>query len=231
MDSFFRLPTFRENFCKLRFVLFSRIRDLQEFSSDDVLQREKSRSSLANYKSNKNRITYLVKLVDQVIENKKIKKVLCCGPRFESELYGLQGIGFKKKNISAIDTFSYSPRIKTGDIHATDYFDCTFDLIVAGWTIAYSRNPLRALSEFHRILRNGGRLILTWDLPENYDLGDPLSFAFTGFSEEAIERKKIYFTPSKLAVENFDIYRIEAGRLSFSGHVPFAVVILEKPIN
>lgn len=225
---FFRYPTFRENYCKLRFLIYSRLKNLQEFSSDHVLQKEKSKSSLTNYRSNKNRITYLVKLVDQLVYNKKNLKVLCCGPRFESELFGLQGIGFKKKNISAIDTFSYSPRIKAGDIHNTQYLDDSFDLIIAGWTIAYSNTPLKAMSEFHRILRNGGRLILTWDLPEDYNLNDPLIITLPQNQSDQNQQIKSLFTPSRLAVENFKIYRLEVGKLAFSGHVPFAVVILEK---
>jgi ubiquinone/menaquinone biosynthesis C-methylase UbiE len=96
--------------------------------------------------------------------------ILSVGPRFESELLGLRGLGFKRSQIKAIDTYSYSPWIEPGNLHNLEFSKSSFDLIIAGWVLAYSENPILAIEEFHRVLRPNGILILTWELPSKHEL-------------------------------------------------------------
>jgi len=93
-------------------------------------------------------------------------KLLVLGPRYESEIFGYIGLGFKKKNIQALDTFSYSKLITPGNLHNMPYGSEIFDIIVAGWTLAYSDSLEAALLEIHRVLKSNGILIMTFDLRE-----------------------------------------------------------------
>lgn len=55
-------------------------------------------------------------------------------------------------------------------MHNLQFSESSFDLILAGWVLAYSDDPIAALEEFHRVLRPNGILILTWELPEKHKL-------------------------------------------------------------
>jgi SAM-dependent methyltransferase len=83
-------------------------------------------------------------------------RVLSVGPRSEGELLSLAAHGFTWSRIEALDLISYSPKVRLGDMHRTDYPDATFDAIVLGWVIAYSEEPARAAREMVRITRPGG---------------------------------------------------------------------------
>ena len=41
-------------------------------------------------------------------------------------------------------------------MHQLDYDDNSFDLIVSGWTLRYSNNVYKALSEILRVIKPGG---------------------------------------------------------------------------
>lgn len=155
---------------------------------------------------------------------------LSLGPRYESELYGLIGLGFRRKNIEAVDTFSYSPMIQVGNIHDLKFQGESFDLILLGWTIAYSEKPKEAIQEVVRVAKPFGKIILTWDLlkPIEYsnldslalynkkDIDDPQSILSTYKLDELI---------SGLPVK---IYRLEIGKLEFNSNFEFVTLILEK---
>ena len=93
--------------------------------------------------------------------NKKKVKVLSVGPRTEGEIYNLICSGFPLKNITAIDLQTYSPLIKLGDIHNLDLPDNSFDIIICGWTIAYSYNRAKAASELIRVAKNNSLISIS----------------------------------------------------------------------
>lgn len=82
-------------------------------------------------------------------------KVLSVGPRLESEIFTLISNGFRMKNIKAIDLQSYSSLIDLGDMLKMPYEDNTFDVLFAGWVIAYTDKVKDAISEFIRVSKNG----------------------------------------------------------------------------
>ncbi|MFE6871321.1 class I SAM-dependent methyltransferase [Kitasatospora sp. NPDC057692] len=47
-----------------------------------------------------------------------------------------------------------------GDFHDLEYADGSFDGVYSMETLCHARDPARALAEFHRLLRPGGRLVL-----------------------------------------------------------------------
>lgn len=87
-------------------------------------------------------------------------KVLSIGPRSEGELLNLTAHGFRWSNIRGLDLITYSPRIDLGDMHHMPYENGTFDLVVAGWVLAYSEQPIVAALEIARITRHGGLIAI-----------------------------------------------------------------------
>ena len=64
------------------------------------------------------------------------------------------GNGFQKKNIKSIDLQSYSPLIDVGDLHNLKFEDNQFDIVICGWTLAYSYNKQKAASEIVRVSKS-----------------------------------------------------------------------------
>ena len=85
--------------------------------------------------------------------------LLSIGPRFTSELNVAASLGFKKKGIVGLDTFSYSKRILCGDMHKLPFANESFSNILSGWTLSYSSRPSVVANEMIRVLRPGGLLM------------------------------------------------------------------------
>ena len=99
-------------------------------------------------------LVYPLKAIDYI--DYRNFKVLSIGPRVESELMTIRSLGFKWKNIEAIDLHSYSNLVKLGDMHQLEFADNSFDFIISGWTLRYSNNVNKALSEILRVIKPGG---------------------------------------------------------------------------
>jgi len=94
--------------------------------------------------------------IDYVRKNISELKVLSVGPRSENELLTLMEYGFRSKNIISVDLISYSPKIKLGDIHNLPLDSDSYDIVICGWTLAYSENKRKAASELVRVVKSGG---------------------------------------------------------------------------
>lgn len=99
-------------------------------------------------------------IIDPVYDQVSSLKVLSVGPRNENEVFHLIAHGFRPENIEAIDVVSNSPLVRVADMHAIPFPDSSFDVVVSGWTLPYSRNSKLAIREKVRVLRNGGLLCL-----------------------------------------------------------------------
>ncbi len=93
--------------------------------------------------------------IDKVRCDIENQKVLTIGPRSEGEIFNLLAYGFRRRNISGLDLISYSPYIKTGDLHAMPFCDSTFDVVMLGWVLAYSDDRARAAAEVIRVAKDG----------------------------------------------------------------------------
>ena len=230
MHQIYLNPSIRERICRWRFKLLIVIIGLRSSSLEDVLHADYSKKHFQKYLSFKGRVNFLVNLVGSLLSNERKKvKLLSVGPRFESELYGYRGLGLRWKNIKAIDTYSYSPKIKVGNMHHIEYPNEHFNIVVCGWTLAYSKNPLLALREFERILADNGLLILTWDLPSSFDISLFPSLTLSRRNniddpESSIEDPNVFDLVSKF----FCLHRLEIGKLDFYGATPFATLVLKK---
>jgi hypothetical protein len=90
-------------------------------------------------------------------------KVLSIGPRSEIEIFGLIASGFAVPNITGLDLFSYSPFVDVGDMHALPYANDSFDIVLLGWVLVYSKDQPAAAREVVRCCRHGGVVAIAAD--------------------------------------------------------------------
>ena len=60
------------------------------------------------------------------------------------------------ENITGVDLFSYSPKIRCMDMHQLEFPDNTFDVVYVAWALTYSGDIKRACSEITRVAKPGG---------------------------------------------------------------------------
>lgn len=106
--------------------------------------------------SHSQRLIWPLVMLDPFYTDRASMRVLSVGPRTEGELFKLMAAGFSPDKIDAIDIVSNSPLIEVGDMHDIKKPDNTYDAIIAGWLLPYSREPKRALAEMCRVLKSGG---------------------------------------------------------------------------
>lgn len=226
MNAFFRIPTVRELYSKVRFLVLIKLRGLQ--TDRDLTRIEKSqysKSAFQNYVSIAERINFLVSAVGTARRVKDYDKLLSLGPRFESELFGYRALGYKKKQIYALDTFSYSKQISMGNMHSMEYSDEAFDIVVGGWILAYSEDPALAMKEIFRVTKRGGLAVLTWDLASEID---NYSQNFDELYLPSVHNK---VTPISDVIANWKRHSFFVGHVSWSSERRIVLVILQKPIN
>jgi SAM-dependent methyltransferase len=83
-------------------------------------------------------------------------KILIVGCRTEDDIYWMRSYGFS--NTIGFDLFSYSDNVLVGDIHKTNFENASFDVVLLGWMISYSKEPTKVINECRRILKTGGLL-------------------------------------------------------------------------
>lgn len=114
-----------------------------------------------NLKSLRRRLNRMVLLIAPlaVLENvSKQSKVLVIGPRNEWDLFLLRRFGFDFAACTGLDLISYSPNIVLGDMHAMDFADDSFDVVLCGWTLSYSATPDVACREIARVCKRSGTI-------------------------------------------------------------------------
>lgn len=119
---------------------------------------EYSKNSLENFGFD-DRIYWTVGLLANLPSVDK-GSLLSIGPRFTSELNVAASLGFNKRGIVGLDTFSYSKRIVPGDMHKMPFANESFSNILSGWTLSYSSRPDVAANEMIRVMRPGGLLMV-----------------------------------------------------------------------
>jgi len=105
----------------------------------------------------------VVSSIERVWKNIGALDVLSIGPRSEIEIFSLLAAGFKRERVRALDLLSYSPYVEIGNMHAMPYANDSFDVILLGWVLAYSRDPASAAREIVRVCRNGAIVVASAD--------------------------------------------------------------------
>jgi len=93
--------------------------------------------------------------IDSVRKKVSELKVLAIGPRSESELFSIWAAGFHPENVVGLDLISYTPLIDQGDMHELPYPAGEFDVVIAGWVLAYSDNNKLVAEEIMRVSKSG----------------------------------------------------------------------------
>ncbi len=110
--------------------------------------------------------------IGRIARDASAMKVLSIGPRSEIELFALLAAGFREDNISALDLFSYSPFINNGDMHAMPYSDNSFDVVLLGWVLSYSKDQAAVAREVLRVCRDGGIVAIAGDYSDRETVND-----------------------------------------------------------
>lgn len=118
------------------------------------------------------RSLYLVRPLSILEEVRPDAAVLTIGPRTEGEILALVAHGFDRRRITAVDLISYSPWVELGDMHALPYDDDRFDVVIAGWVLAYSDRKQQAAAEILRVARPGAVVAVgvEWNVATNEEL-------------------------------------------------------------
>lgn len=89
------------------------------------------------------------------------ERILLIGPRNIHEILQVWLIGFRWKNIEAIDLYATTPKIQVMNMECMTFADCTFDAIFASATLSYAKDVKQCVGEYMRILKIGGRAAFT----------------------------------------------------------------------
>lgn len=191
-----------------RFLLFGKgLRQLE--ISKDVPQGFVKHVSAYNqtqlwefYRERTEKLMGVMRMLDNI---PKDGNVLVIGPRNEAELLLLSHYGFKLKNITSVDLFTYSPKIELADMHALPHADNSFDVTYSAWTLKYSYNIQKACDELVRVTRPGGHIVIGFTHTQTVTpvIGAPL--------RGGIEEIKSYFA------KNLDVVSFQEESLESEG--------------
>lgn len=108
------------------------------------------------------------------------------------------------RKFAAADGLGDTLIFATGDAHALDFSDASFDVVILHTVVSHTSEPLQVLSESIRVLGKGGRLVifdgdytsLTF-AAENHELGREMDHALTtaSFNNPLIMRDLIRILP------------------------------------
>lgn len=169
----FRLPRqlmqidlIRNFYCFLRYMfLKSNVKILAGSQEDPNIYKNTIKFNLMGMKDLDGERTH--QLIRPIVAIEKIHrtqnklKVLSIGPRTESEIFNLWAYGFPLRNITGLDLITYSKYVDIGDMHKMPYPDSQFDVLIAGWVLAYSHTPELAAKEIIRVAKDQGIVAVT----------------------------------------------------------------------
>jgi SAM-dependent methyltransferase len=161
--------------CKIRFSLLKKNLRFQDVKDAAVLSYAVSHNLSAldensAFGMEKRMSLVLYPSVALLREKATLASCLLIGPRTEDDIFWAWSLGLR--NTKGFDLFSYSPYIDVGDMHHMQYKNESFDLVILGWVLAYSSNPLSALAECFRVCKPGGYVAIGMDSISD-DLYDP----------------------------------------------------------
>ncbi|NQU60255.1 MAG: class I SAM-dependent methyltransferase [Rhodospirillales bacterium] len=112
--------------------------------------------------------------IHYINENIDELKILCVGPRTESEIFMLLAAGFKPDNVHGLDLISYSDYVDVGDMHDMPYEDDSFDIVFLGWVIGYSKECQKIADETIRVTKPGGYVAVGVEREPPMKVSEPL---------------------------------------------------------
>ncbi len=128
--------------------------------------------NLAVFNFGRGRVEFMLWPLRLVPTVKLNGKTLCIGPKNEGELLCYWAHGFKFKNITGVDLFSYSPKIKVMDLHDLKFADDSFDTISCGWVLKYCYDLKKAISEIVRVSKAGALITIGFTVESAQSMKD-----------------------------------------------------------
>jgi hypothetical protein len=212
--SLYLLPHYQILVVRLRLFWFVRIRRRLRFLDSKFAFEKTIMNNLKGLKHYNGRTDKLIRPLSVIESVNEQTRLLIIGPRNEHDLFSAIGHGFNPKRVRGLDLISYSPLIDLGDMHSTPYADDSFDAVVVGWTLSYSRDPKLFAREMLRIVRDGGLIAIG---VEYSTLTNEDSVALSGYAiqEEEYVAKRINSTAEILA-----LFQPHIGSLLFDHDAP-----------
>ena len=105
-------------------------------------------------------LVYPLRGIEYILRNARDLRVLTVGPRSESEIFSLIAAGIAPQNITGLDLISYSDFVELGDMHAMPFDNDSFDIVIAGWVLAYSADNRKVAREILRVARPGAHIAI-----------------------------------------------------------------------
>jgi SAM-dependent methyltransferase len=143
--------------CYIRFVWFVKLKkSLRTVSSHGAfpVTIDHNLKSLSDFRSSRMSLLLDPLAVIETVDPQS--RILVIGCRNELDLLMLFAKGFSTRKVRGLDLISYSPFVDCGDMHSLPYSDDSFDVVICGWTLSYSRQPRVAAAEMKRVCRRGG---------------------------------------------------------------------------
>lgn len=154
------LPIYQILIVRMRIFYFVRLRRKLRTLDSEFAFKNTIMNNLKGLKHYNGRTDALIRPLSVIETINEDSELLIIGPRNEHDLFSAIGHGFGRNRVRGLDLISYSPMIDIGDMHRTAYADNSFDAIIVGWTLSYSRNPSLFAQEMVRIVRNGGLIAI-----------------------------------------------------------------------
>ena len=191
-------PKYRELVGRLRLFYFVKLRGkLKSIDSADGLPATVKHNMRGLKGFAGVRMDKIIKPLSVIETLNPNSKLLVIGPRNEGDLLCFMGHGFKKQGLRGLDLITYSPLIELGDMHAMKYDDNTWDAVICGWTISYSKSPEKFAKEAIRVVKNGGIVAIGLEYSNiNYDD----SVKLLGYELHQKDHKRINSVASILAL-------------------------------
>jgi len=153
-----RSETIRYYVCKIRYFLLKKKISFLKIDNTDIGDETITHNYDALKMQNAafgmgGRMSLLILPTAVLLRHIRPRKVLIVGPRTEDDIFFAKSYNL---DVTGLDLFTYSPYIELGDIHQTNYKNETFDAVLLGWMISYSKNPQQVIDESSRILKPNG---------------------------------------------------------------------------
>jgi len=127
----------------------------------------------------------------------------------------------KKIKPYAVDLMPHDPRVLKANISDLPFNNESFDTIICSAVIEHVKDQAKVLKEFHRVLKNNGRIIFTTPNPI-YSIGAQIA-SYLGFKyKEGYDNSLFLSALCRLATNNgFEIEEAR-GFLLLPGFTPFS---------
>lgn len=146
------------------------------------------------------------------------RHLLIIGPRYESEIFLAESLGWRRNRVSAIDLLTYSPRVTQADMHAMPFPPSSFEAVVCGWTLSYSMEPDVAVREIDRVCAPGAVVVFGVEVSDS--AVNSIADIPSGVSRVQSTAQLLNLMPGYELVAHFE--PLDRGNL---------VVALRKPFN